>query len=93
MESKDTQKTPLPHQVIMQDRNRLDVTGVSDVERFDDTVVVAFTSLGQLTVKGRDLQVRRLDLEGGNLSLDGQIDALSYSDAVHSGSLLGRLLR
>lgn len=93
MERKDTQKTPLPHQLIMQDRKRLDVTGVSDVDSFDDTVAVVFTTLGELTVKGRQLQVRQLDLEGGNLSLEGQIDTLSYSDTVRSGGFLGRLLR
>ncbi len=93
MERRETQNPLSPHQVIMQDRKRLDVTGVSDVDSFDDSTVVAFTSLGELTIKGRELQVRRLDLEGGNLSLEGQIDTLSYSDSVRSGGLLGRLLR
>lgn len=93
MERRETQNPLSPHQVIMQERKRLDVTGVSDVDSFDDSTVVAFTSLGELTIKGRELQVRRLDLEGGNLSLEGQIDTLSYSDSVRSGGLLGRLLR
>lgn len=93
MERKELSKSPMPHQVIMQDRNRLDVTGVTDLDRFDDTVVVAFTSMGELTIKGNDLQIRRLDLEGENLSLEGRIDTLSYSDAQRSGGAFGWLLR
>lgn len=94
MDRKEMHTAPAPHQLIMQDRKRLDVTGVSDVDSFDDTTVVAFTSLGELTIRGHGLQVRRLDLEGGNLSIEGQVDTLSYSDTVHHGSgLLGRLFR
>lgn len=93
MERKETQSTTLPHQLILQDRNRLDLTGVSDVDSFDDTAVIVFTSLGELSVRGRGLQVRRLDVEGGNLSLEGQIDTLSYSNAVRQNGFFGKLLR
>ena len=93
MERKETQSTTLPHQLILQDRNRLDLTGVSDVDSFDDTAVIVFTSLGELSVRGRGLQVRRLDVEGGNLSLEGQIDTLSYSNAVRQSGFFGKLLR
>ncbi len=82
-----------PHQLILQDRRCLDLTGVSDVDSFDETAVIAYTSLGQLTVRGRELHIRQLNLEGGTLSLEGQIDSLSYTDTVRAGSFFSRLFR
>ena len=87
-----TERGTMPHQVILQDRGELELTGVSDVDSFDDSTVLVYTSLGQLTVKGKELRVRRLDLEGGNLSLAGQVDSLVYTQAV-SGGFFSRLLR
>ncbi len=85
---------PMPHQVIMQDRCQLELTGVSDVDSFDETTVIAYTGLGQLTIRGHGLHIRRLDLEGGNLSLEGQMDTLVYADtAQHGGGFFGRLFR
>ena len=81
-----------PHQLIMQDRKSLEMTGVSDVESFDDAIVIARTPLGELTIKGRELCVRQLDLESGSLALDGQIDAMTYND-ITKGGFWGRLLR
>ena len=93
MERKETQTPLSPHQLIMQDRKRLDISGVSDVDSFDDTTVIVFTSLGELTIKGQGFQVHRLDLEGGNLSLEGRVDALSYSENVRASGLFGKLFR
>lgn len=85
--------TKQPHQIIMQDRCRLELTGVSDVDSFDETTVLVYTSLGQLTVRGQGLHVRRLDLEGGSLSLEGQVDSLVYADTLQRGGFFGRLFK
>ena len=71
---------PLPHQLVLDDRRRLTVSGVSDVDSFDDNTVVAHTNLGELTVRGHELHICRLNTESGELSLEGHIDALDYSD-------------
>lgn len=83
----------LPHQLIMQERSRLEITGVSDVDSFDDTTVIVYTSLGELTLQGRQLHVRQLNLESGSLSVEGQIDALSYAETARRGGFFGRLFR
>jgi len=90
-----TEKLPtMPHQVIMQDRCQLELTGVSDVDSFDETTVIAYTSLGQLTIRGNSLHIRRLDLEGGSLSLEGHVDTLVYADTLQrGGGFFGRLFR
>ena len=76
----------------MQDRKSLELTGVFNVESFDDSIVIALTSLGELTIKGRELHIQQLDLESGSLVLDGQMDALTYNE-IAKGGFLARLLR
>ena len=92
MERNDKTMT-MPHQLILQDRRQLDLTGISDVDSFDDTTVVAYTSLGELTIRGNALHVKRLDLECGALSVEGQIDTLVYAESRKGSGFLGRLFR
>lgn len=93
MERSDKTTPQMPHQLIMQDRRRLELTGVSDVDSFDENTVTAYTSLGELTVRGRGLHVRQLNLEGGSLSVEGQVDSLTYSDTMRGGGFFSRLFR
>lgn len=73
-------------------RERLVVSGVEDVERFDETGIVMSTSAGTLTVIGEDLHIDKLSLEGGELHVDGRIDSISYEEPAQSrGGLLHRL--
>ena len=51
-----------------------------DVDSFDDSTVVAYTDMGELTVKGRDLHVSKINLDSGDLVLDGEISLLEYTD-------------
>ena len=83
----------MPHQLILQQRNRLELTGVSDLDSFDEATVTAYTSLGELTVRGRQLHVLALDLENGSLSLEGQVDSLTYVDTDGRTGFFGRLFR
>jgi sporulation protein YabP len=58
----------------------LTVSGVSDVDSFDEQTVVIFTDKGELTVRGRDLHINKLSVEIGELLMEGQIVSLTYSD-------------
>ena len=82
----------IPHQLILQDRMRLELSGVTEVDDFDDTSVNCRTSLGRLSINGSGLRLQRLDMDGTALSIEGRIDAIHYSD-VGKGGWFGRLLR
>ena len=70
----------LPHNLILEDRRLLTVSGVSDVDSFDEQTVVIFTDKGELTVRGKDLHINKLSVEIGELLMEGQIVSLTYSD-------------
>ena len=92
MEYRDKAVDIIPHQLTIQDRKQMTLTGVSDVESFDDNSVICFTSYGKLSISGQELHLHRLDLDGTLLTVEGNIESLSYTD-VKKGGLWGRLFR
>ena len=80
------------HRLELEGRERLTISGVEDVERFDDTGIDMTTSAGVLTVTGEGLHIGQLSLEGGELHVDGRVDSISYEeDDGGRGGLLRRL--
>lgn len=91
--SEERVRVARPHQVIMENRHTLSVSGVSDVDSFDGNTVVAYTDMGELTVRGEGLQIRHLNVESGELSLEGEVVSLCYSEPAARRRGLGRLFR
>ena len=78
-----------PHNLSLESRKKLTLTGVTEIVSFDDTFILMRTPLGDLTVQGQQLQLKSLTPDGGNVTVQGQIDALSY-EQPRTGSWLSR---
>lgn len=76
----------------LEDRKKLTMTGVSEVVRFEENLVVLQTDLGQLHIHGQELQLKNLSLEGGQAAVEGLIAALIFEEPRQRG-ILGRFLR
>lgn len=83
------------HNLILENRSSLSLTGVTEIERFDERKITLFTKLGHLTITGRELHVRIISLESGELAVDGEIWGLQYGDPDRGKplSFTARLLR
>ena len=82
------------HNLIMEDRKTLTLTGISDVDSFDEQTVVLITDIGELIIKGDSLQIKGFSVESGELSLEGRIDSLSYQEVnKKNGGFFSRLFR
>ena len=81
----------LPHKLCLNERSQLTMTGVTEVVSFEETAVVLRTALGTLIVQGKDLQLKTLSLDGGQVAVDGQISALLYEEP--RGGLMSRLFK
>lgn len=84
-------KVQRAHELNLSGRSKLSLTGVEDVAGFDESAVVLTTSMGELTVRGSELHIERIDLDAGQLELRGSVKELSYEEAQASGSLWSRL--
>lgn len=67
------------HKIVLSNRNFGNLTGVLDVISFDISEILLETEQGMLNIKGKDLHVNRLNLEKGEVDIEGTIDAFSYS--------------
>lgn len=76
---------PMPHQLILDERRQLHVTGVTDVDSYDDTVITLQTQGGELTIKGASLHISRLNIETGDLAAEGTISSLEYREPEPTG--------
>ena len=77
----------LPHKLTLSERKNLTMNGATEVVSFDENAVVLNTSLGVLTVHGRQLQLKNLSPDGGQVAVDGMISALIYEEPRPSGGL------
>ena len=67
------------HKIMLTNRRTCTINGVSDVLSFDINEILLETEQGMLHVKGKDLHVNRLNLEKGEVDIEGMIEAFSYS--------------
>ena len=61
------------------------MTGVEEVVSFDDSTVVLRTGLGTLIVQGKELQLKTLSLDGGQVAVEGAVSALIYEEPRQEG--------
>jgi len=91
-------RAPGQHEIVLTNRNALEVSGVIRVESFDSEEFLLKTEYGYLGVRGQDLHIKNLDLEQGRVSIEGQIMDISYLDTHGSNgekakNLLGRIFK
>jgi len=88
----ERKKDGMIHRLTMTGREKMTISGVEDVESFDDDNIILYTVDGTMTVKGAALRINRLDVEDGELEVEGEIDSIEYSD-VHQKEKVGLLSR
>jgi sporulation protein YabP len=88
-----TRAVSRPHSVILEDRERLSISGVVEVDSFDERQIIMRTTKGNLILRGNELHIEKLSLETGDLSVTGLITDLCYEETSVSGSLWSRLFK
>lgn len=96
IEEKNTNLKTITQNLILENKEKLTITGVRDVLSFDDQIVILDTELGMLTVKGENIKINKLSIDSGDVILEGEINNLNYSkdnfDKKQS-SLIGKIFK
>jgi len=87
------EKLLLPHKLTLNERKALTMTGATEVVSFDENAVVLRTGLGTLMIQGKELKLKTLSLDGGQVAVDGHITALIYEEPRDPGGMLRKLFR
>jgi len=82
------------HGFTLMNRSHAEISGVSEVDCFNEELIVLNTALGAMTISGSNLNISNLSQEQGRVVVDGEFDAVEYSGrAKKNGGFFGRLLR
>lgn len=96
IEEKNTNLKTITQNLILENKEKLTITGIRDVLSFDDQIVILDTELGMLTVKGENIKINKLSIDSGDVILEGEINNLNYSkdnfDKKQS-SLIGKIFK
>ncbi len=76
--------------IVLENREKLNVTGIHDVFSFDDQIIIIETELGLLTIKGEDLKINKLSLDTSDFVVEGKINSLTYSSQEMSPGKKGK---
>ncbi len=85
----------IPHTLSLDNRKSLSLSGISEVDSFDDKSITAYTDLGKLSISGEKLNIKKLNLAEGELEVEGKISSLVYSDGKlkNSGTSFFKLFK
>ena len=77
------------HNLILKERKHLSISGVSDVDTFDEEKIILFTEDETLEIEGINLHIQKLDVATGDLIIEGEIDSIIYTGNRGTGSKKG----
>lgn len=96
IEERKNINTGVIQNIVLENREKLSISGVLDVLSFDDQVVMVETELGLLTIKGQNLRINKLSIDTSEVIVEGEISYLAYSEVTQSkssGSILSKIFK
>ncbi|HEY8363372.1 MAG TPA: sporulation protein YabP [Tissierellaceae bacterium] len=79
--------------IIVEDRENMTVTGVEQVESFNENTIVLNTIKGGMVIKGENLSISKLNLDDGSVKIQGKINGINYSNKEIPKNLMGKLFK
>lgn len=80
--------------IVIEDRDRMTVTGVEQVESFNENTIILTTVKGGMTIKGEGMNISRLNLEEGSVKIEGKINGVAYMNREATPkNIMGKLFK
>ena len=71
-------KNDMKHDVLIKNRQRMEMTGIEDVTSYIDEEIIVLTSDMSVSIEGENLKIERFNSENGELILTGTINGMFY---------------
>ena len=91
----ELEKENFRQNLLLQNRENLEMSGVEEVNNFDENQITAFTTLGFIIIKGSELHIQKFNTNTKELTITGKIDELKYKNGQkhENASFFSRLFR
>ena len=96
MEIKEEQVEVMKHNITVSERQNIMISGITKIDSFDSEEFILQTTAGPLGIKGRKLEIVKLDTYEGTITIKGIVDGFSYLDDIKSkkeNSMLNKLFK
>ena len=97
IEERKIMNTGVIQNLVLENREKLSISGVIDVLSFDDQIVIIETELGLLTIKGENLRINKLSIDTSEVIVEGDISSLTYSENkdinASKGSFISKIFK
>lgn len=81
------------HDLIIECRSKVTMTGITDVESYDDESIIAQSGCGEITIHGRNLKISRLSVDSGDMTIEGEINSVAYAEGKSGGSFFSKVFK
>ncbi|MEE1003418.1 MAG: sporulation protein YabP [Acutalibacteraceae bacterium] len=81
------------HNIIMENRENLNISGIKSVENFDENIIILQSEMGELTIKGDNLHIAKMDIDTGDMKITGNIFGLIYNETSKGTSVFKRIFK
>ena len=81
------------HSLVLENRKKLVLMGIEAVECFNEREVVLKLNDGMLCVTGNELNVEKLDVEDGSLTILGEVSGIKYSKTVQKVNFFRKVFK
>lgn len=82
------------HIFHMENRQKLDITGVIKVMNFSEEQINLNTIMGQMIIKGRDMKINKLNVDNGDMCIEGEVVSINYvNKSVDGESIFKKLFK
>ena len=81
------------HNIIIENREKMHLTGVKEVKSFNEEEMILITELGELHIKGTGLHINVFNVDSGEMNIEGMLNALGYKGNVTPKGIMGKLLK
>ncbi len=81
------------HNIIIEERKKVNLSGVKEVVSFEDETIVLLTTKGRMIIKGENLHIIQFDTKTNDLIAEGKVNAVAYQSQEGKNGLLSKLFR
>lgn len=82
------------HIFHMENRQKLDITGVVKVLNFNEDQINLNTVMGQMIIKGREMKINKLNVDSGDMCIEGEVVSINYvNKSVDGESIFKKLFK